>query len=89
MLNHFGQKETLLIPLFMKSWNKILLQNRLSARQATRYYARSYTARKRAGCKNGKTKNIKSPQDIMRDAEVIDVFLENEKGLPLKIRGLY
>ena len=39
----------------MKSWNKILLQNRLSARQATRYYARSYTARLRAGRKNEKS----------------------------------
>ena len=38
---------------------KFLLQSKLSARQATRYYARSYTARKRAGRKNGKSKEQK------------------------------
>ena len=37
----------------------LLLQSKLSARQTTRYYARSYTARLRAGRKNGKSKEQK------------------------------
>ena len=42
----------------MKFWGcpkitiNFLLPVRLSARQASRYYTRPYTARKRAGCKN-------------------------------------